>query len=110
MNNKQLARKLRRQARRLHRRGDLSQRDYETCMAAANSEAALTEINLQIKLAGLNPWETPEGLSGVGWKDIFKRLWDWFKENWPAILAIIIKFAPLLLLAEDYERARNEDS
>ena len=110
MNNRQLARKIRKQARRTHRRGDISLHEYQTCMAAANSEKSLTEINTQIKLAGLNPWENPEGLVGAGIGDFFRKLWDWFVENWPEILALIMKIAPLLILADAYERKQNENS
>lgn len=110
MNNRQLARKIRKQARRAKRRGDISLHEYQTCMAAANSEKSLTEINTQLRLIGMNPWESPKALASAGVGEIFRKLWDWFVENWPTILSIIMKIAPLLILADAYERKQNENS
>lgn len=108
MKNKTLARKARRQAKRARRRGEISAQDYETVMAACESDAMLTKWNEKIEEARLDPYAHPGVVVRGGFADVFKVLWDWFVANWPAILSLLLKIAPLLLL--DETRSRNANS
>ena len=76
-------------------------------MEVVNSEAGMNELQAQIKLAGLNPWESPDRLLKAGIGEIFRNIWDWLVENWPTILRIIMTIAPLLILDERYKRANS---
>lgn len=103
MNLNVLARKVRREARRDRRRGVISREEYEACYAVTEDWDALEQLNRRVE-AEVNPWNQ-NGLVGADWREWLANLWDWFKENWPEILRIILTIAPLLLLEpEDEDR------
>jgi hypothetical protein len=68
-------------------------------MKVINSPAGLKTLNEQVE-AFVNPWNRADGLTGAGIREWLKNAWDWLKEHWPEILAIILKLAPLLLILE----------
>lgn len=103
MRRAKLRRKVRQQARREFRRGAMTQDQFKSAMAVAASNEALDELQQRIDEAGLDPWKNPDRLIGADWRSFFSNLWDWFVENWPAILALIMKIAPLLLLEPKHE-------
>jgi hypothetical protein len=105
MTNAKLARKVAAQARRAHRRGEMTDEQYKSAMDVANSDKALTELNAKIEEAQLDPYKYPNRLIGLDWKERLKNLWDWFVENWPKILQFILTIAPLFLMETE-----NEDS
>lgn len=103
MSKRRLRRKVRRQARREYRKGNMTREQYGAAMAVAASDEALVELQKRIDEQQLDPWKNPQRLIGVDWKEFFANLWDWFVENWPKILEIILTIAPLLLLESRYE-------
>ena len=96
-----LARKVRREARRGRRRGVMTREEYQACLAVSEDWDALEQLNRRVE-AEVNPWNQ-NGLIGVDWREWLSNLWVWFKENWPAILEIILTIAPLLLLEPNYD-------
>jgi len=97
-----LRRRTLRQARRENRRGNLTDQDLRTVVAVCNDEASLAELNARVE-RDVNPWNNAERLYGADWRGIFKNIWDWFVENWSAILKIILTIAPLLILDDGEE-------
>lgn len=99
-----LRRRTLRQARREYRRGTLTDYNYYKIKAVCNDDTSLKMLNEKIENE-VNPWNGPNRLYGADWRTIFANIWDWFKENWPTILRIILTIAPLLL-----EPQQDEDS
>lgn len=97
-----LRKKTLRQARRERNAGRMTQEQYQSCVAVANDEHALAELNMRVE-RDVNPWNRADGLTGLDWKTFWATVWDWFVENWPAILKIILTIAPLLLLEPQRE-------
>lgn len=101
MNNRKLARRARRQAKREYRAGRIDRDRYEHVLKACRDEDTLTEWNARIKSAQLNPWDHQgvlfASLSGFD----FSNIWDWFAENWDEILQILLTVLPLLLLEDE---------
>jgi hypothetical protein len=77
----------------------MDQEQYDACMAVVKNDEALAKLNEKVE-AEVNPWNREDGLVGGSFGEWLANLWDWFKENWPEILAIIMKLAPLLLILE----------
>ena len=102
MKLKKLRRKIRRQAKRELRAGRMTQQQSDQCEVVANNDLALQMLNERIENE-VNPWNRANGLIGASWKGWFSNAWDWFVANWPKILNIILKLAPLLLLEPDRE-------
>ena len=98
-----LRKKTLKQAKRERRRGSLTQEQYRACIAVVEDHAALVELNERVE-RDVNPWNRADGLIGADWSTWLSNLWDWFVENWPAILKVIMTIAPLLLL-----EPQNED-
>jgi len=82
----------------------MTQEQYDACVEVCKSKEALRNLNEQIE-TDVNPWKRADGLIGADWKTWWSNVWDWFVENWPKILKIILTIAPLLLL-----EPRREDS
>jgi len=99
-----LRRKTLRQAQRERSAGRLTSEQYTAVLAVCDDEKALSELNERVE-NDVNPWNRADGLIGLDWSSIWANLWDWFVENWPEILKIIMTIAPLLLL-----EPKREDS
>jgi hypothetical protein len=97
MSNSKLARKARKQARREYRKGNIDRETYDHVLKASRDEQTLEEWNQRIYSAQLNPWDHTGVLYGslVGFD--FSNIWDWFQENWPAILQMLLTILPLFL-------------
>jgi hypothetical protein len=91
--------KVRRETRRGLRNGTMTEYQAKLAYALCDDDDALAELNERVE-RDVNPWNRADGLVGAGFKEWLANLWDWFKENWPEILAIIMKLAPLLLILE----------
>jgi len=100
MNLSKLRGKVKRHSRRSLRRGDITEYQHRLVMAVCADEDALDQLNEQIE-AEINPWSRPDGLVGAGFKEWLSNAWDWVKEHWPEILALILKLAPLLLILDE---------
>ena len=96
-----LRKKLRRQARRELRAGRITQQQADQCEAVAADYWTLRALNSEIERQ-LGPWYCAD-FAVMGWKGWFASLWDWFVANWPEILKIILKIAPLLLMEKTRE-------
>jgi hypothetical protein len=101
VNLRKLQRKLRRTARRELRQGFLNPWEYESALEVAKDSQALQELSNQIETEGLNPWQNPKRFYGAGFGSVFSNFWDWFLENWPEILEIVLKIAPMFLENQD---------
>jgi len=101
MNHKRLRRRVRRQAKRELRRGNITSEQYQQCMEVTGSEQGMTMLRDDIDMAGLDPYTRPETLMQGPFMDMLMRVWDWIKKHWPEILAIIMKIAPLLLILDE---------
>jgi len=95
MNRKQkrFARRIKRQARR----AQVNSKEWKAVNDVCDNPAKLALLQAKIRTARLNPWQGPDKLSGMDWKDILSNLWDYIKANWPEILRLILTIAPLLL-------------
>jgi len=103
MNNRQLARKVRRQLSRARRNEEISDSAYAKAYESTFSSAAMSELNSKISTAQLNPWEH-RGVLMTSLKGFdFSNIWDWFQENWPEILRMLMLILPLLLDDGDRE-------
>jgi hypothetical protein len=99
-----LRRKTIRQANREHRRGRMTDEEARTVTRMCNDEVAMKEFHRRVENE-INPWNNPTKLLG-DWKSFWANLKDWFVENWPQILALIMKLAPLLLILEPADEDR----
>lgn len=101
MNNRKLARKARRQAKREYRARRITREEYSHVLTACRDEDTLTEWNARIKSAQMNPWDHQgvlyASLSGFD----FSNIWDWFAENWDEILQILFTILPLFLMENE---------
>lgn len=95
MNRRQrrLARRIRRQAER----SVLTSEEWDAVRTVCASPEKLDMLQAKIKEARLNPWENPNQLAMMDWKDIWATLWDYIKAHWIEILRLILTLAPLLL-------------
>jgi hypothetical protein len=80
--------------------------EYAKVMIVADNDASLVMLLVRIDEAKLDPWKHPSRLISGDGTSFFANLWDWFLENWPTILRIILTIAPLLLMETD----KHEDS
>lgn len=97
-----LRRKVRRQARLGRLNGSMTEGQYQAAIAICKNETALAELNNRVENE-INPWNRTDGLIGADWREIWANIVDWFKENWPAILRIILTILPLLILEPERE-------
>ena len=96
-----LRRRTIRQARREYHRGRLTGTQLTDVYAVVEDRASLVKLNDRVE-RDVNPWNDTNDNTLYGadgrWQNFFKNVWDWFVENWPTILSIILKLAPLLIL------------
>lgn len=104
MNLRKLRRKTLRQAMRERRAGRMTDEQMLSVQAVVDDPKALAELNARVE-KDVNPWNRADGLIGLDWKELWANIWDWFVENWPKILEIILTIAPLLIL-----EPKREDS
>ena len=102
MRLKTLRRRTLRQARRELLRDSMSLDQYKQVVKVCDDNTTLAILNIRVERE-VNPWNYPSDLYGADWRTIFKNIWDWFVENWPAILRIILTIAPLLILEDGDE-------
>jgi hypothetical protein len=99
MRIKKLRKKIRRQARRDFRAGNITRQQFWHCVAVSeSSDAVLQKLNSRIENE-VNPWNRADGLIGADWKGWLSNAWDWFAANWEAILLLVLRISPLLLLS-----------
>lgn len=102
MNNRRLARKARRQARRAFKRGVISTYEYDSVMFACNDQEILSEWNRELE--AINPWR--KGILKGSWKNSLRDLWNWFSNNWEECLRILMALLPLILAERLYENSK----
>ncbi len=96
-------RKLRRVARRQHRRGQLDQHTYDRVVKGSKNPKTVASwkaaVESQVRGA---PWlQEPDEAE----PSFFKKIWDWFIANWPTILSIILS---LLVFVDERPKTREE--
>lgn len=82
-------RKARRVARRAYWRGRMTREEYEQVKEAVKNPEVVARWQAKVEETHKTPWRN-------GNFD-FSEIWEWFKENWPTILKILLTLAPLLL-------------
>ena len=98
-----LRRKVRQRARVGLLNNTMTEREYRSAMDVAKDDTLLARLNVRIE-ADVNPWKRADGLIGADWSEIWANLIDWFKENWPTILRIILTIVLIM------ETNKDEDS
>jgi len=81
-------RKVRRVARRQWRHGKIDRKTYQKIVTGSRDPAKVSEWKAAVE-SGVPqaPWTLKTGLD---WREMLTEIWDWFIENWPAILKIIL--------------------
>jgi hypothetical protein len=81
-------RKVRRVARRQKRRGKIDQKTYKKIVEGSRNSAAVAKWQAAIEKGVRDaPWLRK---TGVDWRERLTEIWEWFLENWPTILKIIL--------------------
>jgi hypothetical protein len=79
-------RKLRRVARRQWRHGKLDRETYQKIVNGSRNPSTVVKWKRAVENGVSNaPWVQKAGVN-----EIFTTIWDWFLENWPQILEIIL--------------------
>ncbi|MHC4702591.1 MAG: hypothetical protein ACYTFQ_18670 [Planctomycetota bacterium] len=82
-------RKAKRVARRAFWRGQITREEYEHVKEAVQDPELVRWWQADVERNLQAPWRDGEF--------DFAAIWEWFKENWPTILKILLTIAPLLL-------------
>lgn len=90
MDNRRFARKIRRMARIKTRAGEMSRGDLERIIVASHKKDIVSKWRNKLELPMYGaPWMR-QGL--IDWTAI----WEWLKNNWPAILQILLSLLVFL--------------
>jgi hypothetical protein len=101
------ARKARRVARRQYRRGKITRQEYEHVCEASRDPEVVAKWEAEVEKQLGAPWKAKGGfLDGFD----FSAIWEWFKENWPTILKILLTILPLLILEPSPEEEGESES
>ena len=82
-------RKAKRAARWAYWRGRITREEYDHVKEAVKDPELLRWWQADVERNCQAPWR--DG------KFDFSEIWEWFKENWPTILKILLTIAPLML-------------
>jgi len=95
-------RKVRRLARRQRRRGKLDSKTYQKIVDGSRDSEMVAKWKVAIE-SGVSgaPWLQK---TGMDWREMIEAIKDWFLENWPAILKILLT---LLVFIEPPPKARK---
>ena len=96
-------RKVRRVARRQLRRGKIDQEIYKKIAVGSRDPATVKKWRSAVErgVSGA-PWLVK---TGVDWRERLTEIWEWFIENWPTILKIILS---LLVFIEPPPQPKEE--
>ena len=98
-------RKVRRVARRQCRHGLMSRSDYRKVVTASRDPDMVAKWEAQVKRQVGAPWEASTEF-GIDWSSI----WEWFKENWPTILKILLTLLAFVEMPDEVkEEPTDED-
>lgn len=97
-------RKVRRVARRQKRRGKIDQVTYQKIVVGSRDPATVKKWRSAVEkgVSGA-PWLVK---TGGDWRERLTEIWDWFIENWPTILKIILS---LLVFIEPPPQPKEDD-
>ena len=86
--------KIKRIARRQMRRGKLDRETYNKIAEDSKDPAivAMWKAEIEQKVPGA-PWLVK---TGFDWRDLMSRIWQWLKDNWPAILKLLLSLIVFL--------------
>jgi hypothetical protein len=84
-------RKARRVARRQYRHGLISSEEYQQVREASRDPEIVARWEAEVERQLGAPWKLR-----TGWFD-WSAIWEWFIENWPTILRILLTLLPLIL-------------
>lgn len=81
-------RKVRRVARRQRRHGKIDRETYQKIVDGSRSSemVAKWKTAIESRVPGA-PWIQK---TGMDWREVFTEIWEWFLENWPEILEIML--------------------
>lgn len=91
------ARKVRRVARRQYRWGKITYEEYRKVLNASRDREIVAKWQAEVEKQYIVPWKVSTGFLD------FSAIWDWFIENWPTILRILLTILPLIILAPEEE-------
>ena len=96
-------RKLRRVARRQRRHGKIDRKTYQKIVDGSRDPITVAEWKAAVErgVSGA-PWTLK---TGMDWREMLTAIWDWFLENWPTILKIILS---LLVFIEPPPQSDDE--
>jgi len=86
------ARKAKRVARRQHRHGLITDKEYAKVKEAVRDPKVVAKWQAEVERQMAPPWTVSAGFIDWG------AVWDWLVKNWPKIQAILLKLLPLLIL------------
>lgn len=98
-------RKVERVARRQYRRGKITREEYDKVLEAVSRPDVMAKLEEEVAKKIGAPWRVKR----VGGLD-FNELWDWFIENWPEIMKLLLMVLPLFLLTPPPEEPTEEVS
>lgn len=98
-------RKVRRVARRQWRREKLDFVTYRKIVVGSRDPDTVAKWKLEVekKVPGA-PWAVK---TGTDFRDKFSEIWDWFIENWPTILKLLLT---LMVFVEPEPQSEGEES
>ena len=97
-------RKVRRVARRQRRRGKIDQKTYKKIVEGSRNPATVAKWQAAVEKGVRGaPWLRK---TGIDWRERLTEIWEWFIENWPTILKIILS---LLVFIEPPPQPKEDD-
>lgn len=96
------ARKAKRVARRQHRHGLITRKEYDKVKEAVRDPEIVARWQAEVEKQMVPPWVAKTGK--IDWSAV----WDWFVRNWPAIQAILMRLLPLLILEPNPSERKPE--
>lgn len=101
-------RKVRRIARRQFRHGKIDRETFEKIKKGSRDPKIVAKWKSSIEQGVYGaPWLRK---SGFDWREIFNEIWQWFLENWPTILKLLLTALMFVEEPPEQEEEENEDS
>jgi hypothetical protein len=98
-------RKVRRVARRQRRHGKIDRDTYQKIVAGSRDPDTVVrwKAAIESRVPGA-PWTIK---TGADWRNKLAEIWQWFLENWPAILKLLLT---LMVFVEPLPQSESEES
>lgn len=98
-------RKIRRIARRQYRRNLIDYKTYQKVRTGSYDSATVQKWQdaIERRIPGA-PWLRKDD---TNWAELLQQIWEWFIENWPAILEIILTLLVFVKLPPKRKRKKS---